>query len=835
MVYWLIDVIVELLDVLVLGALSMLQVDLAFFMGLFPIAAQSHNGFRAIAFSLIVLFTLWGFIKVMATPNPNDADSPFQLIFRAVIFTFLAANSLLIINTILAYANTPYTWILGLGGDTTYMGFQNTFDIVDSGVNSAFSGLTSLLIGPIIAVVFVIIVGWNMFKFTVTCVANYLTIGVLAITSPLAFAMGPLQSTMPILKSWFRMFGGQILLLLVNVWMLRMLVSLFRNFLADPTMLNIAAGIQSGMPGVIAEGSQNVADSITGSATGGVPMITWMFIIVAFIKVCLAMSSMINQLGLNIAQTGGRTFSTMLVAGMALKGIKMARGGGGSGAGAGSSGSGGSRGSGAGASGTRGAGSAGGSGNPGAITAKPKGSGQPQGSPAAHTSAGHTGTGTPTGINPAVDSDAKDGKGAATPRGEATATRQPEGAKGAAGKVPGTEKGTTVPGRTPKDADGWMSADTPTDKSSIIPPGSRDGEWKDSSVTPAGGEIIPEGGRGEWKSANDVSGVAPIVPAKGALDSKVDSKDDKGASGSVVGSSTIKTDINTATHPPIPTAPATKAADGVGDVKSASAAITPTATALGADGKPIAGPTAKGDGAASANNQVQTNIEAGGAINQVNAKGSAAQPIGKAGVEGSPKNVAPIADGSGSGVSISGGNTEVGVQNNVANQSNDIPPAQPSGDSSQIANDSQSIISEQIVESGAASGVINDVGGITPPAPNNDAIAGGEAQPIGVNVPGQEGIHNPGAANAANNPNNMTPQVQNELLSSKGQATPASASAPPSAKAQSPATSNIAPTKHVHEAPAAGKGGNRQTGADSGPKIITPKNKGRNTKGRRRR
>jgi len=833
MVYWLIDVIVELLDVLVLGALSMLQVDLAFFMGLFPIAAQSHNGFRAIAFSLIVLFTLWGFIKVMATPNPNDADSPFQLIFRAVIFTFLAANSLLIINTILAYANTPYTWILGLGGDTTYMGFQNTFDIVDSGVNSAFSGLASLLIGPIIAVVFVIIVGWNMFKFTVTCVANYLTIGVLAITSPLAFAMGPLQSTMPILKSWFRMFGGQVLLLLVNVWMLRMLVSLFRNFLADPTMLNIVAGIQSGMPGVIAESSQNVADSITGSATGGVPMITWMFIIVAFIKVCLAMSSMINQLGLNIAQTGGRTFSTMLVAGMALKGIKMARGGGGSGAGAGSSGSGGSSGRRAGASGTRGAGASGGSGNPGTISAKPKGSSQSQGSQSGQTSVGHAGTGTPTGINPAADSDTKGGKGATSPRSEATATRQPEGAKGAAGKVPGTEKGTTVPGRTPKDADGWMSADTPTDKTSIIPPVKNDGEWKDSSATPTGGEIIPEGGRGEWKAADATSNVAPIAPARDASDSKVDLRDDKGASGSVAGSSTIKNDINTAAPPPIPVAPIAKAADGAGDVKPSSAVITPATSAIGADGRPIAGPTAKGDGAISANNQVQTNIETGGAINQVNAKGSAAQPIGKAGAEGSPKNAAPAGDGSGSSVNISGGSTDIGVQNNVANQSNDIPPAQSSGDSSLITNDSQSIISEQAIEHGAASSVINDVGGITPLAPNNDVFAGGDAQPVVANVPGQEGVHNPIATNAANNPDNAMRQAHNDLLSTK--APDANASVSASAKVQPPAAANVIPSKHGHEAPATGKGGNRQAAVDSGPKINTPKSKGRNTKGRRRR
>jgi len=428
MVMWFIGIIVELLDVLVTGVLSLLRVDIAFFMGLFPIAQTSHSGFRIMAFSLITLFSIWGMLKTMLTPNPSEAESPIQLLFRAALFTFLAANSLNLINTLLNYANTPFEWIMGLGSDEASMSlFGHSHNVVSAG----FSGLTAALIGPIIAVVFVIVVGWNTFKAIVQCVANYLTIGLLAITSPLAFSMGVLQSTTPVLKAWVRMIGGQVLLLIMNVWMLRMLITLFQRFLTDPAMIAIAASIDADMSGILTEAGQNVSDSISGSAVGGIPMMAWMFIIVAWIKVMQSLPGVINQLGLNIAQTGGQVFSTMMIAAMALKGIKLASAGKSSAAGSGGKGSSGGKSSGSGGPAPIGGGGPKGKTPPGGGTdgdaaGKDSGTGSGKGP--------GTGPGSDTGKGPKPHSSESSTSGGKKP-GADSDTRAKTGAKAA----PGTE------------------------------------------------------------------------------------------------------------------------------------------------------------------------------------------------------------------------------------------------------------------------------------------------------------------------------------------------------------------------------------------------------------
>ncbi|MCL1842999.1 MAG: SpaA isopeptide-forming pilin-related protein [Defluviitaleaceae bacterium] len=97
-------------------------------------------------------------------------------------------------------------------------------------------GGKGLLIGLILALVFVIVVGWNYFKLIVECVERYFVVGILAFASPLAFAMGPSQATNPIFKSWCRMLGGQLLLLIMNVWTLRMFITMLRVFIANPVM-----------------------------------------------------------------------------------------------------------------------------------------------------------------------------------------------------------------------------------------------------------------------------------------------------------------------------------------------------------------------------------------------------------------------------------------------------------------------------------------------------------------------------------------------------------------------------------------------------------------------
>lgn len=50
---------------------------------------------------------------------------------------------------------------------------------------------------------------------------RYVLLGVLVYTAPVAFAMGASQTTSGIFESWCKMIGGQVFLLIMNVWCLR--------------------------------------------------------------------------------------------------------------------------------------------------------------------------------------------------------------------------------------------------------------------------------------------------------------------------------------------------------------------------------------------------------------------------------------------------------------------------------------------------------------------------------------------------------------------------------------------------------------------------------------
>ena len=66
---------------------------------------------------------------------------------------------------------------------------------------------------------------------------TFLLLGVLVFTAPVAFAMGAAQATSNIFKAWCRMFGGQIFLLLMNAWCLRLFITMVGTFLANPLSL----------------------------------------------------------------------------------------------------------------------------------------------------------------------------------------------------------------------------------------------------------------------------------------------------------------------------------------------------------------------------------------------------------------------------------------------------------------------------------------------------------------------------------------------------------------------------------------------------------------------
>lgn len=63
---------------------------------------------------------------------------------------------------------------------------------------------------------------------------RYILVGVLIYTAPVAFATGASENTSNVFSAWCRMLGGQLFLLIMNAWCLRLFTSMVGSFLANP-------------------------------------------------------------------------------------------------------------------------------------------------------------------------------------------------------------------------------------------------------------------------------------------------------------------------------------------------------------------------------------------------------------------------------------------------------------------------------------------------------------------------------------------------------------------------------------------------------------------------
>ena len=121
-------------------------------------------------------------------------------------------------------------------------------DFTFAGVEQALtSGLTTLIsvasvVGLILLIILEIALGWNYFKLLLEVVERYVVVGVLCYTSPLAYCMGASKSTSPVFKSWCRMVGSQLLLLVLNVWFLRAFNSSVGQYIGNGGALSSGKG-----------------------------------------------------------------------------------------------------------------------------------------------------------------------------------------------------------------------------------------------------------------------------------------------------------------------------------------------------------------------------------------------------------------------------------------------------------------------------------------------------------------------------------------------------------------------------------------------------------------
>ena len=224
---WIAEQVMNILDMISISVLGALGCDMSTFLRYFPAAETMYHIFVALAMGLILLNWVWQLFKIFGLPMGIESENPVRLSLRCVLFMFLVYFSDEILDIILKIGGTPYNWIMT--EDLPPLNFANFNSVLLTILGVVASGSVTL-----IALILVIILAWNYIKLLFEAAERYVLLGVLVFTAPVAFAMGAAESTSNIFKSWCKMLGGQIFLLLMNAWCLRLFTSMVGTFLSNP-------------------------------------------------------------------------------------------------------------------------------------------------------------------------------------------------------------------------------------------------------------------------------------------------------------------------------------------------------------------------------------------------------------------------------------------------------------------------------------------------------------------------------------------------------------------------------------------------------------------------
>ena len=238
---WLLDLLVDAIKEMVsqflvdmMGLITdvftdLLSCNLSLFEELFSVVGSLYqNVIVPMGIALLLMILIWQLFKSMFGKVGINAEEPIELIGRSSICLFFVVASKPVVNYVLKIAGTPYQWVIG-----TDIKVQSFSEYV-----SALEGITAPLgLGSVsIAILMLImqfVVAWNYFKMLFVIAERYVLLGVFSYTAPLAFATGGSKSTNNILASWAKMFGGQVVLIILNAWCLKMFLSGYGNMMAS--------------------------------------------------------------------------------------------------------------------------------------------------------------------------------------------------------------------------------------------------------------------------------------------------------------------------------------------------------------------------------------------------------------------------------------------------------------------------------------------------------------------------------------------------------------------------------------------------------------------------
>ena len=227
---WIAKQVMNGLDLISTSVLGALGCTMDSFLRYFPAAETLYSIFVALGIGIVLLNLVWQLFRNFGLAAGIEAEDPVKLTIRSVLFIFLILFSNEILDIILKIGGTPYQWILT--EDLPAIEFANFNSVLVTILGVVASGGVAIL-----ALILLLVLAWNYIKLLFEAAERYVLLGILVYTAPIAFATGASQSTSNIFKSWCRMLGGQIFLLLMNAWCLKLFTSMVGSFLSNPLLL----------------------------------------------------------------------------------------------------------------------------------------------------------------------------------------------------------------------------------------------------------------------------------------------------------------------------------------------------------------------------------------------------------------------------------------------------------------------------------------------------------------------------------------------------------------------------------------------------------------------
>ena len=287
---WISSIVSQMMDAVSGLFLEALGTDMTAMEEYFPFVAKAFTVMQYMAWAILFLITVWQLFRVFGGPI-TEAANPWVLLARSALFALLIGYAKPIFSIVLDIARAPYTALMELSLTAEDFTFAGVEQALTNGLTTIIAAVS--VVGLLLLVILEISLGWNYFKLLLETVERYIVVGVLCYTSPLAYSMGASKATTPVFKSWCRMVGSQLLLLVMNVWFLR--------------AFNSSMGQYIGNGGALSTGQGSI--------------FLWLFCALAFLKTAQKFDSYLAAMGLNVAQTGSSMGMELLMAARVISGV----------------------------------------------------------------------------------------------------------------------------------------------------------------------------------------------------------------------------------------------------------------------------------------------------------------------------------------------------------------------------------------------------------------------------------------------------------------------------------------------------------------------------------